>query len=578
MRAFVLTGLIVTVIFTACGCGGGGNGTPSVTPVATDRKGSATFRVTWPNRSRLIPAASNSISVVIKLGTTVVAQTLLPRPASGGTSSASFATLPIGTLSATASAYPNTDGSGTAQASATSPLVIQAGQNTSIGLTMNSTIDHLTLSPSPAVAIVGTPLLMSVTAYDVNGNVVLLSSPKLQWASSSTNIATVSSIGVVSGLVAGTSTISVTDTESGKTASQLISARVISPITFGSPTLYSVTNIPQEIMIGDMDGDGKMDIVVGTQSDLEILYGKGDGSFEPAKVILTWTGGISPWSLADMNGDGTPDITCTVSNQVVIVPNLCGRSFGSPTAIPIANQISGFVVARFTGGTLPDFSVVSHVPYAYGATILTFKNNGGLNFTQISSFGVGDIVIWLDTADLNGDGKPDLMVSAITDIVGTSGAALFYNDGTGHFVAGPYINTTTSNVLQITAGDLLGNGRQDLVVANDTSQNISVVMNTGGNTYGTPAIYGLENPDHIRIADMDGDGKPDLVIGDRDPTYFTVLRNVNGVFPNQLQFQTGGSNFGGFAVGDLNGDGKPDVVVAMQFSGQVSVVLNTTPW
>ena len=103
-------------------------------------------------------------------------------------------------------------------------------------------------------------------------------------------------------------------------------------------------------------------------------------------------------------------------------------------------------------------------------------------------------------------------------------------------------------------------------------------MNTGGNTYGTPAIYGLENPDHIRIADMDDDGKPDLIIGDRDPTYFTVLRNVNGAAPNQLQFQTGGSNFGGFAVGDLNGDGKPDVVVAMQISGQVSVILNTTPW
>lgn len=578
MRAIVLTTLIGAVLLGASGCGGGSNGNTVVTPVSTDRKGSATFKVTWPVRGRLIPAACNSISVAIKQGTTVVAQTLLPRPASGGTSSASFATLPIGTLSATASAYPNADGSGTAQASATAPLIIQAGQNTSIGLTMNSTIDHLSLSPSPAVAIVGTPLLMSVTAYDVNGNVVLLSSMKLQWASSSTNIATVSSIGVVSGLVAGTSTISVTDTESGKTASQLVSARVISPITFGSPNLYTVTNIPEEIMIGDMDGDGKMDIVVGTQSDLEILYGKGDGTFEPAKVILTWTGGISPWSLADMNGDGTPDITCTVQSQVVIVPNLGGRSFGPPTAIPIPNQINGFTVAKFTGGALPDFSVVSTVPYTYGATVLTYKNNGGLNFTQISSFGVGDIVIWLDSADLNGDGKPDLMVSSITDVVGTSGAALYYNDGTGHFTSGPYLNTTTYNVLQITAGDLLGNGRQDLVVANDTSQNISVIMNNGGGTFGTPANYTMTNPDHIRIADMDGDGKPDLVIGDRDPTYFTVLRNVNGVFPNQLQFQAGGSCFTGFAVGDLNGDGKPDVVVGMQFSGQVSVVLNTTPW
>src|SRR5204862_401741 len=122
------------------GCGGqGGQQQPT---------GRAVFTIIWPNDSRLIPAASNSIKVVIKRGAAVSATQTLARPVGGGPANVTFDTLPVDTLSATATAYPQANGTGVAQATATVPLVIQANQTTNFSLTMASTIDHLEVSPA----------------------------------------------------------------------------------------------------------------------------------------------------------------------------------------------------------------------------------------------------------------------------------------------------------------------------------------------------------------------------------------------------------------------------------------------
>ena len=117
MRSFLLVPFGILFVLLLAGCGGGSN-----TQLATTGgQGRATLTVTWPARTRLIPDASNSIAVVVKQGTTISAQQTLARPAAGGTSTASFASLPTGTLSVTATAYPNADGTGVAQATATVP-------------------------------------------------------------------------------------------------------------------------------------------------------------------------------------------------------------------------------------------------------------------------------------------------------------------------------------------------------------------------------------------------------------------------------------------------------------------------
>src|SRR5690242_17958407 len=135
---FPLTAAIAVLVHTA-GCGG---------HTGSSATGRAVLTVNWPKRSRLISVASNSIKATIKLGTQIIASQVLPRPTDGGTATAAFENLKVGSLTFSATAHPNADGSGVAQAFGSAPLIVSAGQTTQLTVTMDSTIDHLEMSPN----------------------------------------------------------------------------------------------------------------------------------------------------------------------------------------------------------------------------------------------------------------------------------------------------------------------------------------------------------------------------------------------------------------------------------------------
>jgi hypothetical protein len=150
---------ILLVSLLLVGCGGG-------SPSSHGTAGRATFNILWPNRSRLIPAASNSIRINIKRGATVTTTRLVPRPAEGGTSTVTFDSLPVGTLTAIAAAYPQADGSGTVQAQGTLPVNVQDGLNINFSLTMDSTIDHIEVTPPNPTVSAGGTVQLTATAKD----------------------------------------------------------------------------------------------------------------------------------------------------------------------------------------------------------------------------------------------------------------------------------------------------------------------------------------------------------------------------------------------------------------------------
>jgi hypothetical protein len=209
--------LIALAVWLA-GCGG--TTTPGAVSTATGR---ATATFVWPARTRLIPVAANAIVVTLTQGATTVATQILARPANGNTASATFNSLPPGTLGVTATAYPNANGTGTAQATATTSIVIQSNQTTAFSLTMGSTIDHLVSSPTSLALTMGQVAPVTVTAIDALGNTVLLNTQTLKWLSSAPTVASVDSSGNVTGVaIGGTSPavqITVTETESSKSVS-----------------------------------------------------------------------------------------------------------------------------------------------------------------------------------------------------------------------------------------------------------------------------------------------------------------------------------------------------------------------
>jgi outer membrane protein assembly factor BamB len=211
VRCFDLMLILLAGLVLGMGCGSNGPVRQSALSLPSGR---ATFSITWPAPTRLIPAASNSIKVQVNNGSTPITSQILARPSGGGTATVSFDPLPVGNLTVIATAYPTTNGTGIAQATASIPLVIQASQNTPFSLTMASTIDHVTISPATITVQATQSAQLTATAYDASGNVVLTSA--LSWSSSNRSVATVSQSGSVTGVSAGSAQISVLETESGK--------------------------------------------------------------------------------------------------------------------------------------------------------------------------------------------------------------------------------------------------------------------------------------------------------------------------------------------------------------------------
>jgi hypothetical protein len=140
---------------------------------------------------------------------------------------------------------------------------------------------------------------------------------------------------------------------------------------------------------------------------------------------------------------------------------------------------------------------------------------------------------------------------------------------------------TGNGAWSVAIGDLNGDGKPDLVVANSSSQTVSVLLGNGDGTFGAKADYGTGiGPMFVAIQDLDGDGKLDLAVAnDSSNTVSVLLGNGNGSFRAKTDYGTE-NNPSSVAIGDFNGDGRPDIVVGNALSNTVTVLLNIggRPW
>ena len=191
-------------------------------------------------------------------------------------------------------------------------------------------------------------------------------------------------------------------------------------------------------------------------------------------------------------------------------------------------------------------------------------------------------------ADVNGDGKPDLVVAnGSTTLclgcgVSTFGILLGNGDGTFKPVATYDLFADAGLPMSVTVADLNGDGKPDVVVTNVCSptscyrSTVNLLLGKGDGTFQGPAIYdsGGVGTTSVVVADVNGDGKPDLVVTNSYPfSYYYCgsgcqrgqvgvwLGNGDGTF-HGVNYDSGAYFSDAAAVADVNGDGKPDLVVA----------------
>ncbi len=169
-----------------------------------------------------------------------------------------------------------------------------------------------------------------------------------------------------------------------------------------------------------------------------------------------------------------------------------------------------------------------------------------------------------------GDGKLDLAVANQQ----SNNVSIFLGNGDGTFSSAVnYIALTTPN--SIAVADFNGDGNADLTVA-DLNGGVGILLGRGDGTFQTAVGYGAgAEPTAVAVGDFNGDGKPDLAVSNLGSNNVSVLVGYgNGTFRTAVNFSSG-TEPNSVAVADFNGDGKPDLAVA-DIGGGVSILLNST--
>lgn len=351
-------------------------------------------------------------------------------------------------------------------------------------------------------------------------------------------------------------------------------------LSFASSFNLTVGNNARGVAIADLNHDKLGDLITAQDSGgLSVLLGTtGIAHFgNPAP----YTAGSEPTLLAtgDLNRDGHPDVV--VSNYgESSVSVLLGHANGTLAAqVPYETGLhpSAVALAPLVKGSQNLDLVVANTG-ADTISILLGKGDG--TFAAQKTTTVGSTPRGLAIADFNHDGKLDIAVCG-NGFPGSSsgyGVAVLLGNGNGTFQA-PVYYIAHKWPSSIAAVDMNRDGYPDLVVTNDGSNDLTVLLNRGDGTFAPLANYptGGTTPYGVAVSDFNGDGNPDVVVANSGSGNVSVLL---GYGDGSLQAPSLLSATGGpvdVRVGDLNGDGLPDLAVAdWGTPGHISVLFNTT--
>lgn len=377
--------------------------------------------------------------------------------------------------------------------------------------------------------------------------------------------------------------------------------------TFGAPVHYGVGQ--RFARIGYFNRDRDPDVVAGGGfSAIGVAFGKGDGTL---RAPLSFAGGLTGFDAGDFDGDGNADI---IDGYPFSFLRGLGDGTFAPPGPPIADLNLGQIVATdLNGDGKLDVLATSGYPTQEG--VYTFLGNGDGTFQVAQLTDVGFSSPWPVVADFNNDGQVDV---AVTDLSGQ--LAILLGKGDGSFEPAIYYQTADTPQSPI-AADFNLDGNLDLAISHTFDGAVSIYLGQGDGTFDSPLTITSQDALYLAAGDLNGDSKPDLVVGggfllnlflgngdgtfqapqsiysnygpvkvadlDRDgrldvavspgETIVVLRGRGDGTFSSGMEFPTGSQFSGFFVLSDLNGDKTPEAIVSTGvYTSSLTVLLNTS--
>ena len=341
---------------------------------------------------------------------------------------------------------------------------------------------------------------------------------------------------------------------------------------FGPPSYVNTVSRPIAMVGEDLDGNGRVDLVIGTESGsgVTVLMGATGGGLSAPVNHPAPGSGVRSIGVRDLDGDGLRDLAlthnCTCDSDVSILMGIGGGAFGAATAVPAGG--SAVSVEDFDQDGAPDLAAAGwggFATLAYGRGDGTFLAPANMGAAKHSPQSVA-------TGDFDGNGTLDVALVDRSSSWSSSANdfSLWLGDGTGAF--GVPATYAIASPRSVALGDFDGDGNLDAVTAN--AGTVSVLPGSPDGALGPATNFVIGgSANFVAVSDLDGDGDLDLVVSAWPGAIYVLRGDGAGAFGAATAY-AGGYEPHSVAIGDLDGDGIPDLVVADRGRG-VSVLRGT---
>ncbi|MCI1189141.1 T9SS type A sorting domain-containing protein [Hymenobacter sp. DH14] len=355
--------------------------------------------------------------------------------------------------------------------------------------------------------------------------------------------------------------------------------------TFGPITFHAVglNNAPLGIALADVNGDGRLDLLTSNDgAQVSLLLALGNGTFGPPAVYPTGTAGAVALQVGDVNRDGRPDVVMAGGSSGGLLLGMPNGTLTPPMA-QFALNMTANPGALALGDVNGDGRL--DIATAYGASttsgrfdqvqVLLGRPNNTFAPAVVYSLSTGSYPEAVALGDVNGDGYPDLA----TANSGNNTVGLLLGQGNGTF--GPATNYPlgpNTTPLGVALADFNNDGRLDVATANNAG-NVSILLSTGSALGPASQYLAGSYPVGIALSDVNNDGLPDVVTAGFGGNVLSVLPGAGaGTFGTGQNYPTGPASAPiSVAIGDVDGDGAPDLVSANVNAAAVGVMLSQAP-